>query len=271
MSVGRSLRACSMTVDGRQNFAVRGVADFRNWKWSSMLGLVRRIFPVTFMSGGCSSAPANFTPKLWVEVSTPSKPRRKSMCHQSRRNSPSVIDCRPTASCSATAPRIAWSSTLRSPAPSISPRAARARAAWSSGGRSKLPTWSARNGGLVAPLIVLLPRQRVGRAPRIGAGGQDARLRIAPRHHRTDTARAGLAHLVTERAELTAGPLGDARLDVQLSRPIGSGPERVDERLGREARGFDRLLRIHAEDQQIQDELQIGLALIVAARTAAGP
>src|SRR5437867_8244515 len=57
---------------------------------------VRRILPVTFMSGGCSSAPSNFTPKLWVDVSTPSKRRRKSMCHQSRRNSPSVTDCRPT-------------------------------------------------------------------------------------------------------------------------------------------------------------------------------
>ena len=81
-----------MTGDGRQNLAVRVVADLRNAKWSSMLGRERRIFPVTFMRGGCSSAPSNFTPKLWVEVSTPSKPRRKSMCHQSRRNSPSVMD-----------------------------------------------------------------------------------------------------------------------------------------------------------------------------------
>ena len=31
--------------------------------------------------------------------STPSSPHRKSRCHQERRNSPSVIDCRPTASC----------------------------------------------------------------------------------------------------------------------------------------------------------------------------
>src|SRR6266446_6435750 len=77
-----------MTGDGRQNFAVRVVTDLRKVKWSSMLGFVRRILPVTFMSGGCSSAPSNLTPKLWVDVSTPSKPRRKSMCHQSRRELP---------------------------------------------------------------------------------------------------------------------------------------------------------------------------------------
>ena len=129
-----------MTGDGRQNFAVRVVADFKNVKWSSMLGLVRRIFPVTIMSGGCSSAPSNFTPKLCVDVSTPSKPRRKSMCHQSRRNSPSVIDERPTDSCSDTAARIDASATARSADRSISPRAARARASRSSGGRSRLPT-----------------------------------------------------------------------------------------------------------------------------------
>ncbi len=96
-----------MTGDGRQNFAVRVVVALRNVKWSSMLGFERRILPVTFMSGGCSSAPSNFTPKLCVDVSTPSKPRRKSMCHQSRRNSPSVTLCRPTDSWRATAPRIA--------------------------------------------------------------------------------------------------------------------------------------------------------------------
>ena len=129
-----------MTGDGRQNFAVRVVADFKKVKWSSMLGRVRRIFPVTFMSGGCSSAPSNFTPKLCVDVSTPSKPRRKSMCHQSRRNSPSVMDERPTDSWSATAPRIAASSTGRSADRAISPRATRARASRSSGGRRRLPT-----------------------------------------------------------------------------------------------------------------------------------
>src|ERR671930_583481 len=38
----------------------------------------------------------------------------KSMCHEARRNSPSVADCRPTSSCVRTISRIASSSTARS-------------------------------------------------------------------------------------------------------------------------------------------------------------
>ena len=45
-------------------------------------------------------------------------------------------------------------------------------------------------------------------------------------------------------------------------------PERVDERFRGEPRGFDGLLGIHAEDEQVEDDLQIGLRLIVAAGTA---
>src|SRR5437870_7248674 len=160
------------------------------------------------------------------------------------------------------APRMLRSSTARSAARSISPRAARDRASLSSGGRSRLPTWSARNGGLAAMLIVpsaswgagstrrVLPGQSVGGAARIGTGREHAGLGIAPRYHRTDAARAGLRHLVAERSKLGASPLGNARLDVQLARSIHARVERVDERLGREARRLDRLLRVHPEDEE---------------------
>src|SRR5215470_1516827 len=73
----------------------------------------------------------------------------KSMCHEARRNSPSVADCRPTSSCLRTTSRIASSSAARSVAASISPRANSSRASSSCAGRSRLPTWSARNGGFV--------------------------------------------------------------------------------------------------------------------------
>ena len=63
----------------------------------------------------------------------------KSMCHDVRRNSPSVAACRPTRSCIATAARIASSSAARSAVTSISPAACAARAASRAGGRSRLP------------------------------------------------------------------------------------------------------------------------------------
>src|SRR5437016_6280621 len=73
----------------------------------------------------------------------------KSMCHDARRNSPSVAACRPTSSCIFTIARIASSSSERSSAASILP-AARSSRAWSRWrGRSRLPTWSARKGGVV--------------------------------------------------------------------------------------------------------------------------
>ena len=52
----------------------------------------------------------------------------KSMCHEARRNSPSVADCRPTSSCIRTTSRIASSSTARSSSASRRPAAARSRA-----------------------------------------------------------------------------------------------------------------------------------------------
>src|SRR5205814_256089 len=53
----------------------------------------------------------------------------KSMCHQSRRNSPSVTSCMPTDSCFATASRTCLSCRARSASVLISPRLAFACAA----------------------------------------------------------------------------------------------------------------------------------------------
>ena len=64
--------------------------------------------------------------------------------------------------------------------------------------------------------------------------------------------------------------LGNAGLDVELAGPVGARIERVHERLGREARRLDGLLGIHAEDEQVEDDLQIGLGLVVAAGAADG-
>src|SRR6266513_2868321 len=126
-----------------------------------MLGSERRIFPVTLKSGGCSPVPWNVANLLTVR-STPSKPWMKSMCHQSRRNSPSVTDWMPTDSCSFTTSRMSLSW--------ISLRFF-ARASCRSWGRSRLPTWSARNGGFMVPptewLRRLFQRERlVGGFPR---------------------------------------------------------------------------------------------------------
>ena len=73
----------------------------------------------------------------------------KSMCQDSRRNSPSVTDCRPTASWRRMTSRIAASSIARSSSSSIGPGGAVLAGLSTSGGRSRLPTWSARKGGLV--------------------------------------------------------------------------------------------------------------------------
>src|SRR3989449_11453009 len=114
------------------------------------------------------------------------------------------------------------------------------------------------------------PGERVGRTARIGAGRQHPGGRIATRDHRADAARADLRHRVTERAQLGARALGNAGLDVELAGLVDARVERAHERLGREARGLDGLLRIHAEGHQIQHELQIGLRLIVTTRASDG-
>src|SRR3954449_2647709 len=73
----------------------------------------------------------------------------KSMCQDSRRNSPSVTDFRPISSWRRTTSRIASSSIARRSSPEMRPAARSSRAVSTSGGRRRLPTWSARKGGLV--------------------------------------------------------------------------------------------------------------------------
>src|SRR5688572_26840055 len=131
-----------------------------------MLGLERRILPVTLKSGGCSSVRAKVAKRFTVR-STPSKPWMKSMCHQSRRNSPSVIEGRPIDSCSFTTSRMSWSWIFFSSASESSPLRFLARASCKSWGRSRLPTWSARNGGFIRGLLCGLLQRKglVGRFP----------------------------------------------------------------------------------------------------------
>src|ERR1035437_7695302 len=79
----------------------------------------------------------------------PFRARKKSKCHQERRNSPSVASFRPTSACFLMIFSISRSSTALSAAESISPLANLARASFSGAVRSRLPTMSARNGGVV--------------------------------------------------------------------------------------------------------------------------
>src|SRR3954451_19931779 len=72
----------------------------------------------------------------------------KSMCQDSRRNSPSVIERSPACSWRRTTSRIASSSIARRSSAETRPAARSSLAVRTSGGRSRLPTWSARYGGL---------------------------------------------------------------------------------------------------------------------------
>src|SRR5215469_14596504 len=81
----------------------------------------------------------------------------KSMCHDSRRSSPSVADLSPTSPCILISSRIAASSTSLSWPALVCPAANAPRARSTSGGRSRLPTWSARNGGRAASAMRLAP------------------------------------------------------------------------------------------------------------------
>src|SRR5262249_58922179 len=70
------------------------------------------------------------------------------MFHDTRRYSPSVIDCRPAASCFAITSATSRSSIALKVSASISLRACCSRAALRAGVRRRLPTWSARKGGV---------------------------------------------------------------------------------------------------------------------------
>ena len=139
---------------GMQSLAVFLVAPFRNRKWSTATGRERRTLALTtiidFVSDCAPPSPWNLSAYCpWV-ATMPSKPVRKSTCQKARRNSPSVTDWRPAASCIATAPRIALSSTSLSCEALMRFALYASRASLSSAGRKRLPTWSARKGARTA-------------------------------------------------------------------------------------------------------------------------
>src|SRR5665213_3364666 len=113
--------------------------------------------PVTLSPSLRVVTAANAMPWSITCFSMPSRPQRKSRCHQERRNSPSVTDCRPTSSCFLMTRSISRSSISLSAPALISPLMRCSRAFFSAAGRNRLPTWSARNGGLVRMLIALSP------------------------------------------------------------------------------------------------------------------
>ncbi len=87
----------------------------------------------------------------------------KSMCHDVRRNSPSVTVCSPASCCRRTTSAIAASSARGQLLVGDLARGVASRASSSGLGRSRLPTWSARNGGVVRSDTGLL-RSTVGPA-----------------------------------------------------------------------------------------------------------
>src|SRR5581483_6666098 len=88
--------------------------------------------------------------------SHPLRCQKKSKCHHERRNSPSVANCRPTPSCFLMIFLISSSSTASSSAGVIWPFSSLARASFRGGVRSRLPTMSARKGGVVTCIVLLL-------------------------------------------------------------------------------------------------------------------
>src|SRR5918994_404289 len=103
----------------------------------------------------------------------------KSMCHDARRNSPSVADCRPTSSCIFTTSAMARSSIARRSSAVMRPEVASSRAWRTSGGRSRLPTWSARNGGVVrSGMSQLLSRPLRWPPPGLELGDQRVDVRL---------------------------------------------------------------------------------------------
>jgi hypothetical protein len=152
----RPPRRCSIDGDGMVIFGVRVVTLARKAKSSAMMGPEQATRPVTVAIGGCSwPAILNFGPSLSCSV-TPSSRARKSRCHQSRRNSPSVMPCRPIDSCRATTSVMAASSAARSVAASTSPRLKRARVSARAAGAAGCRP--GRHGTGLASGLLQLPR-----------------------------------------------------------------------------------------------------------------
>src|SRR5262249_6973504 len=129
-------------------FGVTRQCAFRNLKWSTCAWPAKSTLPEILIPSCFVSTPWNWIPVAVAIDSTPLSPRKKSKCHQERRNSPSVASLSPTSSCFRTIFSISRSSTARSAASLICFLACFARASLSGAVRSRLPTWSAPNRGL---------------------------------------------------------------------------------------------------------------------------
>ena len=131
-----------MLGDGIVNFgsAVATVC-WRKRKSSAKIGSSSRTRDRTAMPAEVNAvspaAPCIRTSMRSSVFSIPPSRWMKSMCHDVRRNSPSVAACRPTRSCIATAARIASSSAARSAVTSISPGRVRGP------GREQMPAGAA--------------------------------------------------------------------------------------------------------------------------------
>src|SRR5215467_9480290 len=144
-------------------FGVTRQCAFRNLKWSTCAWPAKSTLPEILIPSCFVSTPWNWMPVAVAIDSTPLSPRKKSKCHQERRNSPSVASFSPISSCFLTTFSISRSSTTISAAASISFRARLARASLSGAVRSRLPTWSARKGGVLRCVMwLLLPPHFVG-------------------------------------------------------------------------------------------------------------
>src|SRR5205807_1406050 len=101
-------------------FGVRLVCACTNLKCSIIGWPENPSLPVTRTPSLRVVTPANAMPVSMTWRSTPSRPQRKSRCHQERRNSPSVTACSPTSSCFLITRSISRSSTALSSAAPIS-------------------------------------------------------------------------------------------------------------------------------------------------------
>src|SRR5437867_9661319 len=148
-----------MLGEGIVSFGVWVTTDFKNLKASTKMGLGRVTRLVIARSGRgkwrSPPWPWNVTGIVWPWLDQPSSWSRKSMCHDLRRCSPSVMPCSPTSSWSFTTSRMEASSAAASLSAPTRPASFSSLSALSAAGRRRLPTWSARNGPRAAAVISL--------------------------------------------------------------------------------------------------------------------
>src|SRR2546425_1791509 len=148
-----------MLGEGIVSFGVRVTTDSKNLKASTKMGLGRVTRLVIARSGRVKwrspPLPWNVTGIVWPWLDQPSSWSRKSMCHDLRRCSPSVMPCSPTSSWSFTTSRMEASSAAASLSAPTRPASFSSLSALSAAGRRRLPTWSARNGPRAAAVISL--------------------------------------------------------------------------------------------------------------------